>query len=210
MMANQPRPVIVLHGLFDPGIRVAPLVRGLIARGLPVVRTARVPALGVLPLELLASRFGEFVRRTQSELGAASVDVVGFSMGALVARVYLQELAGHRHVRTFVSIAGPHGGTRLARALPLRGVRQMRPGSELLTRLGMDVSHLPSVRVHCLYTPHDSIIVPPESGVLRGARGVHELAARAHHHILRDAAVHDLVAAILREEQVLDEAAAHA
>jgi len=123
---------------------------------------------------------------------------VGFSMGALVARTYLQERQGHEHVHTFVSIAGPHHGTRLAYALPFPGVRQMRPRSPLIARLGGDVSRLATVRVHCLYTPHDAVIVPPESGVLLGAHSVHRLSVRAHHHLLRDRGVHDLVAALLR------------
>ena len=194
------RPAIVVHGIFDPAIRVAPLVRGLRARGVTRVLRARVPALGLASVEHLAGVLGEYVARTKTELGCEKVDVVGYSMGALVTRTYLQELAGHEHVNTFVSISGPHQGTLTAYALPLPGVRQMRPRSALLRRLGDDVSQLTSVQVHCLYTPFDAMIVPGESGVLRGARSVHRMSVWAHHLMLQDARVHDLVAAILHQE----------
>jgi triacylglycerol lipase len=192
------RPVIVLHGIFDPAVRVMPLVRALRARGLPIVRRARVPVLGTTRIEELARLLAGRVERVRQEHAAEHVDLVGFSMGALVARTYLQCFGGQQRVRTFVSLCGPHRGTLTAYALPLlAGVRQMRPGSELLRTLGHDVSQLHDVRVHCLYTPYDALIVPASSAVLDGAASVHRLPIAAHHRVLRDARVHDLVAQLL-------------
>ncbi len=191
------RPVIVLHGIFDPAIRVMPLVRGLRARGVSVVRRARVPVLGTTRIEELARILAARVEQVRAEHGAEHVDIVGHSMGALVARTYLQCLRGHERVRTFVSICGPHRGTLTAYALPLQGIRQMRPGSPLLATLGHDVSALHDVRVHCLYTPYDVMIVPARSGILDGAASVHRMPVSAHHRMLQDARVQDLVADLL-------------
>ncbi|HEX5655813.1 MAG TPA: alpha/beta fold hydrolase [Polyangiales bacterium] len=191
------RPAIVIHGIFDPAIRVLPLVRGLRARGIEQVRRARVPVLGNTRIEELAQLLAARVERVREQHGAEQVDLVGYSMGALVARTYLQWFAGQQRVSTFVSICGPHRGTFTAYALPLVGIRQMRPGSAFLTSLGHDVSQLPSVRVHCLYTPYDAMIVPATSGILDGAASVHRMPVSAHHRMLRDARVHDLVAQLL-------------
>lgn len=64
------------------------------------------------------------------------MDVVGHSLGGLIARYYVQRLGGDQRVRTLVTLGTPHGGTRavpLADAHPI--VRQMRPGSKVLEEL---------------------------------------------------------------------------
>jgi triacylglycerol esterase/lipase EstA (alpha/beta hydrolase family) len=194
------RPIIVVHGIWDSERSVAPLVRGLAQRGHREVHALSLtPAWGNAPIETLAEQLARFVGQVKARHAAEHVDVVGFSMGALVTRAYLQLLAGAAHVRTFVSISGPHRGTWTAYGLPLAGVRQMRPGSALLAKLGSDVSHLGGVAVHCLYTPYDAMIVPSESSVLSGARSVHRVPVLVHKLMLHDARVHALTARLLQE-----------
>lgn len=194
------RPIVVVHGIWDNERSVAPLVAGLKRRGHHAVHALSLrPPWGMAPIEQLAEQLARFIAQQMAEHAAPAVDVVGFSMGALVTRTYLQLMAGDRHVRTFVSISGPQRGTLTAYALPLHGVRQMRPGSPLLTALGDDVSHLRSVAVHCLYTPFDAMIVPSESSVLRGARSVHKIPVLIHRLMLSDRRVHELTARLLHE-----------
>jgi triacylglycerol esterase/lipase EstA (alpha/beta hydrolase family) len=195
------RPIVVVHGIWDSERSVAPLVHGLERHGHSEVHALSLrPSWGMAPIEKLAEQLARFVATLKAKRGVAAVDVVGFSMGALVTRAYLQLLSGDQHVRTFISISGPHRGTLSAYALPLYGVRQMRPGSPLLRALGDDVSHLRSVAVHCLYTPFDAMIVPSESSVLAGARSVHRLPVLVHKLMLYDARVHALTAQLLHDE----------
>jgi triacylglycerol lipase len=192
------RPVVVVHGIWDNERSVAPLARSLVQRGHAQVHALSLdPPWGNASIETLAQQLDAFVEALVGRLGVSAVDLVGFSMGALISRTYLQLYGGDRRVRRFVSISGPHRGTVTAYALPLTGVRQMRPGSALLQRLGSDVSHLTNVEVHCLYTPYDAMIVPGESGVLVGARSVHKLPVLMHRLMLFDARVHSLVAELL-------------
>jgi triacylglycerol esterase/lipase EstA (alpha/beta hydrolase family) len=195
------RPIVVVHGIWDNERSVGPLVRGLEKHGHRHVHALSLtPAWGMAPIEELAAQLARFVSALKTKLDAKAVDVVGFSMGALVTRTYLQLLAGDAHVRTFISISGPHRGTLTAYALPLPGVRQMRPGSALLAQLGTDISHLRNVAVHCVYTPFDALIVPSESSILEGARSVHKLPVLVHKLMLYDARVHALTAKLLHEE----------
>lgn len=194
------RPVILVHGIWDSAQRIAPLSRGLAARGVsPVASIDLVPAWGSAKLEDLTDQLAAFVSRTCAAHGAERCDLVGFSMGALVARAFLQLRGGVACTRSFVSISGPHRGTLTAYGLPFAGVRQMRPGSAFLRALGDDVSGL-DLPVHCLYTPYDALIVPATSAVLRGAASVHRLPVALHRWMLRDRRVHDLVARLLLPE----------
>jgi pimeloyl-ACP methyl ester carboxylesterase len=200
------RPVVVVHGIFDSAERIDPLTRGLCARGVgPLSAIDLTPRYSTPPLEVFAQQLASFVAETLHAFGATELDLVGFSMGALVTRLYLQELATGVRVRRFVSISGPHRGTQVARLAPkgwprLAGVAQMKPHSALLVRLGDDAGVLAPIRVHCLYTPFDAMIVPASSGVLRGATSVHRIPVLVHRLMLHDARVHDCVAQILTQD----------
>src|SRR4051794_3350044 len=121
-------PVLVVHGLWDTEARIDPLVRGLRARGVEHVSSFDLePNSGRAPIAELARQVKERADALLAKHACRQIDLVGFSMGALASRYYLQRCGGRDHVRRFVSISGPHAGTWMAFALPFEGVRQMRP-----------------------------------------------------------------------------------
>ncbi|WHM31225.1 alpha/beta fold hydrolase [Streptomyces sp. BPPL-273] len=128
-------PVVLLHGFIDNRSVFLLLRRSLAQHG-----RHQVDSLNYSPLtcdirtaaELLGRHIEEICERTGSE----RVDVVGHSLGGLIARYYVQRLGGDRRVRTLVTLGTPHAGTRvmpLADAHPI--VRQMRPGSAVIEEL---------------------------------------------------------------------------
>jgi triacylglycerol lipase len=192
-------PVLVVHGLWDSRARVEPLVRGLRSRGLTDVSSFDLePSSGRAPIAELARQVRERADALLAQHACERIDLVGFSMGALASRYYLQRCQGRDHVRRFVSISGPLAGTWTAFALPFEGVRQMRPGSALLRDLDADERPFGDVEVHCIYTSLDLMILPATSSVLRNARSVHRLRVPIHRWMLRDRGVLDIVAGILR------------
>jgi triacylglycerol esterase/lipase EstA (alpha/beta hydrolase family) len=196
------RPVVLVHGIWDDARSLSPLRQALGQGGFPWVEAVDLsPATGLVSLERLGEQVAAAVERARARTSAEHVDLVGFSMGALVSRLYLALLGGRDVVRRFVSISGPHQGTWTAYALPFPGIRQMRPDSPLLRRLGPDVGALGDVAVHCIYTPFDATIIPPRSGVIEGARSVHRVPVAIHRWMLSDPRVLALVVAILRERE---------
>jgi len=192
-------PVLLVHGIWDSSSRLAPLQAGLEKRGVrPVHALDLVPNDGRAPI----AELGRIVAREADALadheGAAQVDVVGFSMGALVTRWYIQRGGGKERVRRFVSISGPHAGTAVAYALPFAGVREMRPGSALLRELAADADPFGGVEVHCLYTRFDLMILPPSSSVLAPARSVRMFSVPMHRFMITNDGVLDHIAALLQ------------
>ncbi|SDQ45698.1 Triacylglycerol esterase/lipase EstA, alpha/beta hydrolase fold [Quadrisphaera sp. DSM 44207] len=114
--------------------------------------------------------------------GAPSVDVVGYSAGGVVARVWRDGEGAQAPVRRVVTLGSPHHGTRLA-ALAAglapeqcpAACRQLAPGSDLLTAL-------PEVPGRTLadggaawtsvWTATDEVVTPPVTSRLEGAVGV--------------------------------------
>jgi triacylglycerol lipase len=191
-------PIVLVHGIWDSAARIDCLRAGLEARG---IRRARafdlVPNDGRGRIERLAEQLDGIVEAALAETSAGAADVVGFSMGALVSRYYIQRGRGRARVRRFVSISGPHQGTLNAMWLPHEGVRQMRPGSPLLRDLASDADPWGPVEVHVLYTPYDVMIVPARSSVLPGARTTRAVPVALHRWMLSDRRVLDAVAEIL-------------
>jgi pimeloyl-ACP methyl ester carboxylesterase len=137
-------PVILLHGFGTSSAVTAPLARALSRElGRPVIR---VPLGGRLPIHLgdvrkSAARVLEAIERRAAEAGFPYVDVVGHSLGGLVATYLLKALDRGRRVRRVVTLGTPHRGTPAALfgALLLgffsRAIWQMIPGSPLLREL---------------------------------------------------------------------------
>ena len=197
-MAVQP-PVLVVHGLWDSRLRIEPMTRGLHARGIERVHSFDLrPSDGRAPIAELARQIRAQADLLRRDPPAKQIDVVGFSMGALAARYYLQRCGGREHVRRFISISGPHAGTWTAYALPHAGIRQMRPGSALLRDLDADLAPFGDVEVHCIYTSLDLMILPATSSVLRGARAIHRLRIPLHRWMIHHPSVLDLIAQTLR------------
>jgi triacylglycerol lipase len=97
------------------------------------------PIDGRLPLESLAGQLDTFAR---TQLSADSFDLIGFSMGGMIARYYVQRLGGIERVRRFLTLAAPHRGTVWSHLAPLPGLRQMRPGSAFIKDLNQDADML--------------------------------------------------------------------
>jgi pimeloyl-ACP methyl ester carboxylesterase len=128
-------PVVLLHGFIDNRSVFVLLRRSLAQHG-----RRQVESLNYSPLtcdirtaaELLGRHIEEICERT----GSREVDIVGHSLGGLIARYYVQRLGGDLRVRTLVTLGTPHSGTAvvpLANAHPI--VRQMRPGSAVIEEL---------------------------------------------------------------------------
>jgi len=177
---------------------MAALERGLAARGIERVHAFDLePNDGRAPIATLAAQVQREAEALMEAHGAP-IDLVGFSMGALVSRYYLQKLGGRANVRRFVSISGPHRGTLTAYALPLAGLRDMRPGSALLRELESDATGFGEVEVHCLYTPYDLMIVPAASSILAAAKTTRRLDIPIHRMMITERRALDAIAALLR------------
>ena len=100
--------------------------------------------------------------------------MLGFSMGGVIARIWLQERNGAVRVHRFFSVGSPQNGTLAAVPLPRRwlaGAADMKVGSALLRSLNRDVSALDRIICRSYFSPWDLIVCPGWRAVLpRGQR----------------------------------------
>ncbi|WP_030681617.1 esterase/lipase family protein [Streptomyces sp. NRRL B-1347] len=128
-------PVLLLHGFIDNRSVFVLLRRSLAQHGRQHLESLNYSPL-TCDIRKAAELLGRHVEEICERTGHERVDIVGHSLGGLIARYYAQRLGGDARVRTLVTLGTPHTGTRvvpLADAHPI--VRQMRPGSDVIEEL---------------------------------------------------------------------------
>jgi triacylglycerol lipase len=161
------RPVLLVHGIMDNSRRFKRMLAALRAAGIEKIHAMDiVPNDGSIPFSTMGKQVRDSADALLREAGSDQLDIVAFSMGTLAARHYLHFLGGWEKVRRFISISGPHHGTRSAYLILLKGALQMRPNSSLLQAMNAPDAPWGEVQVFSFWTPYDLVIVPPESSRL--------------------------------------------
>ena len=200
---DRPGPVLLVPGYGGSTAALSVLAARLRAQG----RDARVVALpgdGTGDLAEAARVLG----RAASErvaAGAPSVDVVGYSAGGVVARLWVRDEGGAALARRVVTLGAPHHGTGVAQlavalapgACP-QACRQLVPSSPLLTALNRGDETPAGPQWLSLWSPADTVVTPPDSARLDGAvdvalDGVCADARPAHGDLPRDPLVTGIV-----------------
>jgi triacylglycerol lipase len=153
--------IALVHGILDTGRKLRPLKAHLEGLGHDCLAPSLSPSDGRGGLLPLAEQLAQAIDLKWG--AAAPIALVGFSMGGLISRLYLQELGGHARVDRFFAIAAPMHGTLLGWTFWGEGARQMRPGSALLQRLDASAGRLAGIRLYAYWTPFDTAILPPTS-----------------------------------------------
>lgn len=154
--------VVLVHGFLGRPSMLRGIHRSLIVAGHTRVERMGYPSI-LLPLEQIVVR----IERTVVPLASGGkVDLVGHSLGAVACRAWIKAFGGHRYVRRFVSLGGPHGGTRLFRATPPHLWPVLNPDGPWVARLSQGPEPVPTWHIHSRY---DHQVLPPKPVVLEGA-----------------------------------------
>ncbi|MEU3252802.1 alpha/beta fold hydrolase [Streptomyces sp. NPDC006997] len=152
-------PVVLLHGFIDNRSVFVLLRRFLAQHGRQQLTSLNYSPL-TCDVRTAAALLGRHIEEICQRTGSDRVDVVGHSLGGLIARYYVQRLGGDTRVRTLVTLGTPHSGTRvvpMANAHPI--VRQMRPGSALMEELSRPAPDC-RTRFICFWSDLDHLMDP--------------------------------------------------
>jgi triacylglycerol lipase len=137
----------------------------------------RLPGHGTGDLQVQATVLNNYVSRELSALGAP-VDIIGYSAGGVVARLWDIEYHGGQKARRIITLGSPLHGTRIATAgnaiapgaCP-PACQELIPGSTLLTSLRKAPLTGPPSWMS-LWSDNDQVVRPPTSSLLPGAVNV--------------------------------------
>jgi triacylglycerol lipase len=194
----RPDPVLLVHGFRGSSSGWHALEAALRASG---YRDSEIDAIDYgddasnVEVARLIAREADALR---ARTGAARVDVVTHSMGAISSRYWMERLGGAAKVDAWVSLAGVNQGTVWAYGCyVLAPCREMVPTSSVLGGLNDRFRAGGTTRYGAWWSPCDDAIVPRTNAELPGAHNV-ETACLDHTAMRSDPTVLDQVVRFLR------------
>lgn len=166
--------VVLVSGYGGDGRDLAPLVDALQDQG----RTVSVlPPVGdnTGDLKKQAEALGAFVEvELDGQDETDQVDVIGYSAGGVVSRLWVRDYGGDAVARRVLTIAAPHHGTALAGLADLAGLcggacAQLVPDSELLDALNDGDETPAGPDWISIWSESDRTVTPPGTAELAGA-----------------------------------------
>lgn len=189
-------PVILVPGFYAAASDFDTLSNYLMDNGWSVYTFDLVPNTGELELEYLAKQLADFL--SENFHSQQLVNLVGFSMGGIVSRYYVQRLGGIHRVLRLITVASPHYGTKAAYLCERKACLQLRPNSKFLQDLNRNISMLAQIEFTSICNPFDFIILPPESSIIPVGENV---AVPVLHHVwtVTDKKIFQAVSAALKK-----------
>jgi pimeloyl-ACP methyl ester carboxylesterase len=171
--ASRPDPVLLVHGFRGSSSGWHALEATLRAQG---YRSSEIDAIDYdsdASNVDVAHQIAREAAALRARTGAAHIDVVSHSMGAISTRWWLERLGGASEVDAWVSLAGVNEGTVWAYGCyVLTPCREMVPSSSVLHGLHASFHPSGSTRYGAWWSPCDDAIIPHDHAELPGAHNV--------------------------------------
>ena len=159
--------IILLHGLWNNPNIFTPLVKKLEGFNIKIHAPFFPHCFGKVDLLDLAKILDEYISKNlESNI---KVNLLGFSMGGLIARIWLQKMNGASKTKRFISVGSPHKGTFIAQIMPyylFAGIAQMKRKSSLIMELNSDYSSLKDIECISFFCPWDLMVLPGWQAIL--------------------------------------------
>jgi len=155
------RPIVLVHGLWNNPKLFEKLLKKVKEDDYQLYRPHLPHKFGKTSLIRLARDLDSKIEELVGP--EIEIDIVGFSMGGLISRIWLQNHNGFSRTKRFFSIGTPHLGTYTAQVIPsslMPGIAEMKRGSSLLSQLNDDLSPLENVECISFFTKWDLMSFP--------------------------------------------------
>lgn len=175
---DRPGPVLLVPG-YGGSTTALDVLAGFLRRQGRDVTVVILAGDGTGDLHDQAEVLDVAARAAAERTGQRSVDVVGYSAGGVVARLWVREDGGDALARRVVTLGSPHHGTTVAGfaadvtpdSCPV-GCRQLAPDSDLLRSLNAGDETPPGPVFVSVWSTADRVVTPPASARLDGALDV--------------------------------------
>ena len=171
---EEPGPVLLVPGYGGSTSGLQTLADRLTAAGRDAA-VVPLPGNGTGDLTAAAEVLGDAVDDALARTGASGVDVVGYSAGGVVARIWAAD-GGADQARRILTLGSPHHGTTVADlaagVLPEEcpeACQELTTGSRLLAGLNAGDETPAGPTWVSVWTTADTTVSPPESATLDGA-----------------------------------------
>jgi triacylglycerol lipase len=174
---SDPGPVLLVPGYGGNVQSLQPLAAALRDAGRTSIIVEPVGD-GTDDLRKQADHLAAVADQVREDAGAASVDVIGYSAGGVVARLWVRDDGGAEVVRRVLTLGSPHHGTsQAALGAEFAGgcptaCEQLIPDSDLLRRLNAGDETPSGPLWVTVRSTNDQVVTPVDSAALSGALNI--------------------------------------
>ncbi|KGF97539.1 lipase [Prochlorococcus marinus str. MIT 9302] len=154
-------PIILIHGLWNTSSIFSFITSKLDDIGIEYFAPTLNHSLGMTSIIDLTNILNELILEKYGL--EKEIDILGFSMGGIIARYWLQKFNGNTRTRRLISIGSPHKGTLMAQLVPkfpFRGISEMKINSQFLKELAKNDCFLDGIECISFFTYWDLMVFP--------------------------------------------------
>ncbi len=154
-------PIILIHGLWNNSSIFSSISSKLDDIGVEYFAPTLKHSYGMTSLIYLTNILNELILEKYGL--EKKLDILGFSMGGIIGRYWLQKFNGYKRTRRFISIGSPHKGTFIAQLVPkfpFRGISEMKIKSKFLRELAKNDFLLDDIECINFFTYWDFMVFP--------------------------------------------------
>ena len=158
---KQIKPIVLIHGLWNTSEIFALITSKLDEKGIEYFAPTLEHAWGKTSIIELTKLLDKLILEKYGL--EKEIDILGFSMGGLIGRYWLQKFNGYKRTRRLISIGSPHKGTLMAQLVPqypFRGISEMKINSKFLRELAKNDSFLVDIECISFFTYWDLMVFP--------------------------------------------------
>jgi len=154
-------PIILIHGLWNTSSIFSSITSKLDDIGIEYFAPTLKHSFGMTSILDLTNKLNELILEKYGL--EKEIDILGFSMGGIIGRYWLQKFNGCKRTRRLISIGSPHKGTLMAQLIPrypYRGISEMKINSKFLRELANSDFFLDDIECINFFTYWDLMVFP--------------------------------------------------
>lgn len=159
-MANR-NPIILIHGLWNTSSIFSLISSKLDEKEVEYFAPTLNHAFGMTSIVDLTKLMDQLIVEKYGL--EQEIDILGFSMGGIIGRYWINKFNGYKRTKRFITIGSPHNGTlasQLVPKYPFRGISEMKINSSLLRDLANYDYFLNDIDCISFFTYWDLMVFP--------------------------------------------------
>ena len=159
-MANR-NPIILIHGLWNTSSIFSLISSKLDEKEVEYFAPTLNHAFGMTSIVELTNLMDQLIVEKYGL--EQEIDILGFSMGGIIGRYWINKFNGHKRTKRFITVGSPHNGTltsQLVPKYPFRGISEMKINSSLLRDLANYDYFLNDIDCISFFTYWDLMVFP--------------------------------------------------
>ena len=154
-------PIILIHGLWNTSSIFSFITSKLDEQGVEYFAPTLNHSFGMTSIVELTNLMDQLILEKYGL--QQEIDVLGFSMGGVIGRYWINKFNGYKRTKRFITIGSPHNGTltsQLVPKYPFRGISEMKINSSLLRDLANYDYYLNDIDCISFFTFWDLMVFP--------------------------------------------------